>query len=213
MAERTMPTRRTALAVFAATASAGLPATAAYDELERSVAAHKEASGRWSRLLDRLEDISDRYDAQRVQIVIELSLGQSIKTFADPREVCEIRDIASEIYERARQSVAVMRRIAPDVADDYLAALDAAERDDLASIGSIFADEKIRREQFGLGAIEREEQAAMQAEDAAMMALLSYEARTIEEARRKAKYILTTRCKDELSEEALSFFASFLNAA
>lgn len=49
-----------------------------------------------------------------------------------------------------------------------------------------------------------------ESEDRAMMAVLSYPARNIEEARRKAEFLLASRFRDELDREHMAWVHSFL---
>lgn len=204
------PSRRAALALIAATPVAGLPTVSGGDDLAGLVEAHKAAYAAWEAALSRLGAAEEAYLAKREPFKIPVSTGHVLEENAFSCKA-DCREQVSGFYAAAAVALRTMKRLAPEIAEQYAAALKLAERDNLDLVDRIFAEEEARRDAFGLTAARDVESAAEDAEETALMALLAYPAKSFEEAKRKASYLSTTRYSDRLDKEGLAFLQSFIN--
>lgn len=179
------------------------------DEFSRLIEGHQAAYEKWRAALSRLDDVERAYEANREPVKIPISTGHLLEECAFSGMV-DCRGQVSGFYACARLHVRTMGRIAPDIAAQYEAALEVAEQENLALVDRIFAEEEDRREASGLTAAENAEADASEAEDVAMMALLAFPPQTIEQAQRRARYLMTTRYRDTLCPEAAAFLQSFM---
>jgi hypothetical protein len=122
--------------------------------------------------------------------------------------------MANRDYESQRQRLDTLAHIAPDIAENARAAIDAKEAENMALIDKAFEEEEARKEAFGLAEVQRRWEATNDAETEAATALCSYQCKTIEEARIRAEYILQTPLiRDEGEGEYLTaLLRSFIPA-
>jgi len=193
--------RRTILGAIAATCAGALPAASvpAVSSLDHLIAADRHAA-------------ADRADAERAEsdylastapVEIHCALGGYCLLKNYSRE--QAREWVSHAFERESRR---FTKCGGELADDILAALDRRRAASLATVDRLFEEDEARREAFGLGAIVRRQRAAVTAEEEAGRALLNYPVARIEEARRMADYVLTSRHAAKLGEAGLALLRS-----
>ena len=105
------------------------------------------------------------------------------------------KEIIAESYQRQRNALTPLSRIAPDLAEQGRAAFDAKEAENMELINRLFADEEARKEDFGRAAASRDlERSRRHAEEEALTALCAYACETMAEARMKAEYLISMPC-------------------
>jgi hypothetical protein len=189
---KTKPISRRALAAGLALAPvASLSALAKAAKIVELIDNHRSAREAFDRVVDNLERIDDAYrDAHgSEEIIVPSLLGGGISLRMGDEEC---RKHISSGYENQRRGLAPLGRIAPDLAEQARAALDAKEAENMALVDKLFAEGEERKERFGLAAVERSWKEASEAEEAAARALCAYHCETLEEARIRAEYILAT---------------------
>jgi hypothetical protein len=177
------PNRRSLLAGIAATPVVALPAVAESlaghsDELERLIEAHKEARRTWLAALKRADAV--------VCPVVPTGLGDPLPDYEPlTREVC--KSVLKGLYHMERRRIVMMECWDADLARQAREKLDAREQEYLANADKIFDEDDQAHE---------EENAAASAETAALLALAACPVRTLDEARRKAAYLLDEDLQD-----------------
>jgi hypothetical protein len=101
------------------------------------------------------------------------------------------KEIIAKSYQHQRDVLTPLSRIAPELAEQARAALDAKEIENMELVDRLFADEEARKETFGFAAAERAWTATNNAEDEALTALCAYPCETIAEARIRAEYLVS----------------------
>jgi hypothetical protein len=89
------------------------------------------------------------------------------------------------VYLNQRDRLKPLSRVAPDLAEQVRAVMDANEAENMALLDRMFAE--ARQEAFGLAAAERDYEATNDAEEEAAIAVCAYRCRTPEEAQIKAE--------------------------
>jgi hypothetical protein len=102
------------------------------------------------------------------------------------------KKIIAESYQHQCNALTPLFRIAPELAEQARAALDAKEAENMELIDRLFADEDARKEAFGLAAASRAFESTNNAEEEALTALCAYPCETMAEARIKAEYLAST---------------------
>ncbi|RTL81887.1 MAG: hypothetical protein EKK29_17190 [Hyphomicrobiales bacterium] len=195
------PNRRAMLAGLAATPIAALPAAAESlaghaDELERLIEAHKEARRTWLVAMERADAV--------VYPVVPTGLGDPLPDYEPlTREVC--KSVLKALYHTERKRVMEIESWDADLARAACEKLDAREHEYLANADKIF-DEDDRTH--------NEENAAAAADEAALLAVAAYPVRSLDEARRKAAYLLDEDLQDCLTAPGVAeeLLRSFFNA-
>jgi hypothetical protein len=171
------PNRRTVLASLATTPVVALPAVAEAlpgrsDELEHLIEAHKRAREAWLPLAER----DDAACAQGIPSGFGFEIDNSNSL---TRDVCKY--VLKSLYCQERERLIDIKTWNADLARDAREKLDAREEEYLANADRIF-DEKERADE--------DVKAGIAADKAALLAIAAYPARTLQEAQRKAAYIL-----------------------
>ncbi|WP_363347166.1 hypothetical protein [Methylocystis echinoides] len=168
---------------LAATPVAALPAVADSlawqgDELERLIDEHREARRTWLAALKRADAV--------VCPVVPTGLGDPLPDYEPlTREVC--KSVLKGLYHMERRRIVMMEFWDADLARQASEKLDAREQEYLANVDKIFDEDDRAHE---------EENAAATAETAALLALAACPVRTLDEARRKAAYLLDEDLQD-----------------
>jgi hypothetical protein len=184
------PNRRAMLAGLAATPVAALPAvaealTGPSDELERLIEAHRAARRTWLAVLERANVV--------VRLEVPTGLGDPLDDDDLTRGVC--KSVLRSLYHIERQRIVTMECWDADLARQAHEKLDALELEYTANVDKIFDEDDRAHE---------EENAADAADTAALLALAAYPVRTLDEARRKATYLLDEDLQDCLSVSGLA---------
>ncbi|WP_363348765.1 hypothetical protein [Methylocystis echinoides] len=193
------PNRRTLLTGLAATPVVALPAVAGSlaghsDELGRLIEAHKEARRIWLAALKRADAV--------VRPEIPSGLGHQLDDPSLTRNIAKA--VLRAHYNRERKLVMEFEWWDADLARAAREKLDARELEYLANADRIFDEDDRAHE---------EERAAHAGETEALLALAAYPVRSLEEARRKAAYLLDEDLQDCLpvrgvAEQLLRSFVS-----
>jgi hypothetical protein len=195
------PNRRTMLAGLVAAPVVALPAVAESlawqgDKLERLIEAHREARRTWLAALKRADAV--------VCPVVPTGLGDPLPDYEPlTREVCKI--VLKSLYNTERNRVTEIESWDVDLARQAREKLDAREQEYLANADKIFDEDD---------QVHEEENSAAAAENAALLALAAYPVRSLDEARRKAAYLLDKELQDCLPERGLAeqLLRSFVSA-
>lgn len=206
-------TRRAMIAGLAAAAPfAGLPTIVAPAELDGLIAAHRAAVAAFHEAIDdlaRAEGLAAQDKSLRLAPDLLNGGGFDMDKFS--RDDC-LAVLAKE-YKTHRLMLAGLARVAPALADEAKAALIAKEAENAEAIDAAFREEEARLEACGLAGARRRWWGTETAERAAALALCSYRCRTLDEATRRAAYLLSTPLCDEAFEAespAGAFLASFV---
>ena len=150
--------------------------------------------------IDREQELDAAYPKVGEDILVPCLFGGGY-SLRIGRDFCE-EGIADE-FERQRNNLKAIERLAPDLAGKLTLLLDAKEAENEALMQSVFAEEDARMEAFGLAAAKRDLEATNDAERDAVAALCAYRCRNLEEARVKAHYLATAPglASDGLLEE------------
>ena len=173
----------------AAMAGTVAPAAAASPDLYRLIEDHRTAYRALEEAIDREQAFETAYDDVYSDPVIVPSLLGGGLGMSNGHEVCK-KQIAAG-YETQRERLTQLARVAPDLAEQVRAVMDAKEAENMTLVDRVFAEEEARREAFGWAAAKRDSEAASDAEIAAAMAICAYPCGTIEEARIRAEYLAT----------------------
>lgn len=194
-----VPSRRAMLAGLAATPIAALPAVAESlaghsDELERLIEAHREARRTWLAALKRADAV--------VRPEIPSGLGHQLDDPSLTRNIAKA--VLRTHYNRERKLMMEFEWWDADLARAAREKLDARELEYLANADRIFDDDDRAHE---------EERAAHAGETETLLALAAYPVRSLDEARRKAAYLLDDDLQDCLlvrgvAEQLLRSFVS-----
>ncbi len=162
-------------------------------DLQTLIDAHRAANKNFEAHLDQLANAEDAHEfIHRNELYLAPNLlnggGYEIGKF----DCDECREMVSRDYDAQCHRLSTLARVAPDIAEQSRAALDAAKAKNMALIDKAFKEEEARKEASGLAQVQRDCDRANDAEDAAAMALCSYLCKTNEEARIRAQYILET---------------------
>jgi hypothetical protein len=194
------PNRRTMLAGLVATPVVALPAVAEAlagpgDELERLIEAHKAAHRTWLAALKRADVV--------VRLEVPTGLGDPLDDDELTRGVC--KSVLKSLYHIERQRIVTMECWDADLARQAHEKLDALELEYTANVDKVF-DENDRAHE--------EENAAAAAEKAALLALAACPVRSLDEARRKAEYLLGDDLDDcfKVTGVAEGLLRSFVSA-
>lgn len=180
-----MPNPQTRLAL-APIAGAALAKPAKIAEL---IEAHRRAHAAFERAIGDMERAEEAYAEAHVDgFDVPSLLGGSCGS-RNGLDGCK-REIAAG-YDNQRRGLLCLSRIAPDLAEQARAVLDAKEIENMALVDRVFAEEAERQERFGLAAAERARDEACDAEEAAALALCSQSCESHDEERLRAEYILS----------------------
>jgi hypothetical protein len=195
--------RRSVTAGFAAAVTA-IPAVGlckgleANGELDRLIAQHRAAEGEFGLAVDREE--AARGLLRKGEPTVASGLGSHYSLYQG-EDQCR-RLIAAE-WAKASWHLRQTARIAP-VAAEAEGILEAKEAEAMARVDRAFAD---------YNAVKADYEAADAAEADTLLAICSYRCRTVEEARQKAEYLLTTSLvKGFWPDEAQAVLESFVEA-
>ena len=129
-------------------------------ELRELIKAHRAAHRAFCRAIDRLDVMTEAYKKSEATVpcfmvgeAYEIKLG---------RAFCE-KNLAAA-YTRERDRLKALGRIAPDLAEQARAAIDAKEAENRVLLDSMLAEEEARKEAFGLSQAERDWESTEQAE-------------------------------------------------
>jgi hypothetical protein len=188
-----------------------LAAQAASSDLSALIAAHRTARGAFNEAIEQREAIEAAYDEafddDGIIVPSLLGGGYSLK---NGDHWC--REQMRISYENQRRALQPLLRMAPDIGNKALAAIEAKEAENIAIMDRVFDEVKARQEKFGIAAVDREYEDAASAEDVAIFAICAYRPRTIDEAAIKAGYLLELR--QELDEEHIeALLRSFIGGA
>jgi hypothetical protein len=206
------PSRRAMIGALAALPIASMPAVAGVagaSPLRGLIDAHCVAFDTFNRAIDREQELEEAYKEafppeQMPFVPILLGGSHDMRYGVD-----DCREFITIIYERQRERLFPLSRIAPELAEQARSALDAKEAENMELVARLFADEEARKETFGLAAASRVRDAASDAEDELLTALCAYPCETMAEARIKAEYLVST--SDELqSHHVDALLQSFL---
>lgn len=202
--------RRTILGAIAATCAGALPAASAPadSDLDHLIAADRHAAADREEAERALKRAESDYLASTAPVEIHCALGGFCLLKNYTRE--QAREWIAHAFERESRRFTKCRN---ELADDILAALDRQRAANLATVDRLFEEDEARREAFGLGAIVRRHRAAVTFEEEAGRALLNYPVARIEEARRMADYVLTSRHAAKLGETGLALLRSITREA
>jgi hypothetical protein len=124
------------------------------------------------------------------------------------REFCE-QNLAAH-YSSARKAAARLTKQDPQLAKQLTASLDSQWADNMKLLDELLAEEDARKEASGLDRAERDRDAAADAELSAFSDVCAYRCNSLEEAKLKAKYLLTTyMVRDGWDDEAIALLKSF----
>jgi hypothetical protein len=175
-------------------------------ELRALIEVHRAAFRAFGQAIDREGQQEEAFEQS--QVVVHCPMAGEAYDISAGREFCEERLAAA--YGKQRDRLAPLAKVAPDLAKQARAAIDAAEEDNRLVLERLLAEEDTRKEASGFAEAERQYTAAEQAERDAAMALCDYRCQTIEEARIKAKYLATVPLiKDFANEELMALLGSF----
>lgn len=178
-------------------------------ELPGLIKAHRAAYRAFCNAIRRREKLEEAYKA--TDVVVPCLLGDAF-SLSYGRQFCEEHLVAE--YRRQRASLERLSRIAPDLAEQARAALDAKEAENMAILDSMVDEEEARRESFGLAEAEREWDRTEDAEHEAAIAVCAYRCRALEEARIKAEYLATVpSLRDLMNEHVNALLQSFRGEA
>jgi len=199
--------RRAFAAGLALAPVAGLAAAETPTNIYELIDAHRGAHQAFERAIDDLQRFEDAYeeahgDGFQVPCLLGGSMG-SINGY----EECK-RHFKSA-YETNRRNMRCLSNIAPELAEQALAAFDSKEIENMALIDELFAEEAARREKFGLAEAERRREETGEAERVAALALCSYQCQALEEARIRAEYIMQASI---IHEDEGEYFSALLRS-
>jgi hypothetical protein len=176
------------IAAGALASAAVIPAVADQSgELAALIAAHRAAGERFGNACQAEDEISDDYRKAHGEATAPCLLGDAVSLRLD-REECI--DFIAERFDAQRKHLERLARVAPEIAAQAAAALDAKEAENIALLDRAIEEEEARREAFGWSAAKREWRVACDADDGALVAVCAYVCRSPEEGRLKAEYLL-----------------------
>ena len=190
-------TRRAVIAGIAAAPVAGLPALAEGGELLALIEAYRGAHAAFLPACDDLDRMENAWSEVEGDGFIVPSLLGGGSGSVNGRERC--KEFIAGGYEHNRNNLVFLGRIAPELAEQMRAVLDAKEAENMAIIDAAFEEENARKEAVGLLATKRRWEELRDAEESAALALCAYQCRTLDEARIKAAAILESPMMDDLA--------------
>lgn len=211
-ADTGLPSRRALVASLAATSVLSLPATAANSMLSSLVAEHRRAA------TVHLAAIAaeDEIDSVATGELLEITTRQGLSR-VEPDKISRacVEKAVRDSYKGARMFADDAHRVLRNeqVHAMQLAALDAAEAEDLASIRAAYEAYDARPSGQARAEASARTARASDAEDAAMLAICAHRCRTTDEARQKATYLLGPGAWSEeepLHEHVVALLQSFL---
>lgn len=196
------PNRRAVLTGLAAAAVVGaaVPAEAASSDLPRLIEDHRAAYRAFIEAIDLEQEVEAAYEAAHGDTIIVPSLLGGGYGMSNGYDDCKKHIAAGD--ENQRERLKQLSRVAPELAEQVRAVMDAKEAENMVLVDRVFAEEEARQEAFGLAAAKRNYHATSDAERDAAIAICAYPCRTLEEARLKAEYLATAPgLNDELQPE------------
>ena len=184
--------RRTVAAAIGAAAlaipAACLPGRAAVSsDLARLIKDHRVSYRAFSKAIDRAQKMEAAYKAaQDNTIVVPCLLGGGMN-LSNGYEACQ--EHTAGAYENQRDRLEQLSRVAPELAEQVRAVMDAKEAENAVLVDRVFAEEEARQEAFGLAGAKRDLEATNNAERETAIALCAYRCQTLGEARVKAEYV------------------------
>ena len=175
-------------------------------ELQALIKAHRAAS----RAFDRALDLEAKHDEafEESSVLIRCPMAGEAYEIRCGKEMCG--EYLLRAYDRQPRQLEPLAKIAPDIAAQAAAAIDAAQKESIAELDRLIAEDDARKEACGFAEAERHYTVAEQAERDAVMVLCEYRCQTIEEARTKAKYLRTLPLiKNFANEEMMALLGSF----
>lgn len=187
--------RRSALAM---TGAAALGSTAAHamttSELDALIEAHQHAEARWIAALDAEGEWDDAMGGMAPKVSVPLTIGgeQSVSVhYSLEKASTDLRDAIAKRYQTEAQRIpAALRSVSPDLSEQVIAALRKAQANDLRTLRRMIREESARWEASGYAAMTREYEAANDAEDEALHAILAYRCTSLSELAKKVRYVL-----------------------
>ena len=212
--------RRTVAAAIGAAAlaipAACLPGRAAVSsDLARLIKDHRVSYRAFSKAIDREQKMEAAYKAaQDNTIVVPCLLGGGMN-LSNGYEACQ--EHTAGAYENQRDRLEQLSRVAPELADQVRAVMDAKEAENAVLVDRVFAEEEARQEAFGLAGAKRDLEATNNAERETAIAVCAYQCQMLEEARVKAAYLaeapgLSDGLQPEHIEALLQSFRSIATA-
>ncbi|WGJ13772.1 hypothetical protein QEV83_13915 [Methylocapsa sp. D3K7] len=190
------PSRRAIIGALAAIPVVSVPAfagVASAPPLLGLIDAHRAAYNAFDRAISRESELEEAYkeafppeEMPFIQNLISDGCGCGMQHGLE-----RSKEIIAGSYQHQRNALTPLSRIAPELAEQGRAALDAKEIENMELVDRLFADEEARKETFGLAAASRVRDAVSNAEDEALTALCAYPCETIAEARIKAEYLVS----------------------
>jgi hypothetical protein len=207
------PSRRAMIGALAALPIASVPAVAGIagaSPLRGLIDAHRVAYDAFIQAIDREDELEGAYkeafppeEMPFVPSLLGAGGGCGMQHGLE-----RSKEIIAESYQRQRDALTPLSRIAPELAEQARSALDAKEAENMELVARLFADEEARKDTFGLAAASRAWSAACDAEDEALTALCAYPCENIAEMRIKAEYLVSM--PDELQDHVDALLQSFL---
>jgi hypothetical protein len=133
--------------------------------------------------------VKDAYKAENHDMIVVPCLLGGGFSLEYGHEFCQ--EHITGAYENQRERLRPLSRVAPDLAEQVRAGMDAKQAENIALMDRVFAEEEARQEAFGLAAAQRDLEATGDAEEKAAIAVCAYRCLTLEEARLKAAYLTT----------------------
>jgi len=190
------PSRRAMIGALAALPIASMPAVAGVagaSPLRGLIDAHRVAFDAFIQALDREDELKGAYkeafppeEMPFVPSLLGAGGGCGMQNGLE-----RSKEIIAGSYQHQRNALTPLSRIAPELAEQARAALDAKEIENMELVDRLFADEEARKETFGLAAASRVRDAVCDAEDEALTKIWGYSCETPEEARIKVEYLLS----------------------
>jgi hypothetical protein len=208
------PSRRAVIAGGTAAAVLGMIAAPVHagekSGLTNLIAHHKTVRQALCVAIDAQEEIEARYKAVYPKTIFTPS-AHCFYELHSGYDFC--KDGIVEDFEEQRKMLKSLARLDPAAGEVALAAIDAKEAERIATLDENFAALDAREEEFGLGAANRLYEETRDAEREAILALLAYRCRNIEEARIKTEYVYSPALRAEIHEDEYleTFLRSFID--
>jgi hypothetical protein len=176
------PSRRAMIGALAALPIASVPAVAGIagaSPLRGLIDAHRIAFNTFNQAIDREYELEEAYkeafppeEMPFVPSLLGAGGGCGMRNGLE-----RSKEIIAGSYQHQRNALTPLSRIAPELAEQARAALDAKEAENMELVDRLFADEEARKETFGLAAAERARAATDNAEDEALTKIWATHAR------------------------------------
>jgi hypothetical protein len=157
-------------------------------DLARLIKDHRVAYRAFCKAIDREQEMEAAYYKAKNHdtIIVPCLLGGGA-SLSQGYEFCQ--EHITGAYENQRDRLTPLSRVAPELAEQVRAVMDAKEAENAILVDRVFAEEEARQEAFGLAGAKRDLEATGEAEEDAAIAVCAYRCQTLEEARLKAAYL------------------------